>query len=90
MRRELVEVEEVDRIAARELMQDIVDDKFDRARVRSRFDNDIAAEAEELSYFLVGSDTRTFAILAVSFLEDTLKLNFVDKWAVEKRKLSSP
>lgn len=86
MRRELVKVEEVDRIAARELIQDILDDKFERARVRSRFDNDIAAEAEELSYFLVGSDSRTFAILAVSFLEDTLKLNFVDRWAIEKRK----
>lgn len=86
MRGELVEVEEVDRIAARELMQDVLDGKFDLARVRSQFDNDIAAEAEELSYFLVGSDTRTFAILAISFLEDTLKLNFVDKWAIEKRK----
>ncbi|WP_193751595.1 hypothetical protein [Sphingomonas sanguinis] len=43
-----MEVEEVDRIAARELMQDVLDDKFDLARVRSQFDNDIAAEAEEL------------------------------------------
>lgn len=86
MRRDLVEVEEVDRIAAREFLQDVLNEKFDRARVKSRFDNDIAAEAEELSSFLVGSDTRTFAILAVSFLEDTLKLNFVEKWSVEKQK----
>ena len=85
MQHDLVEVEEVDRIAARELLQSMLDQKFDGARGRTDFEAQIASEAETLSYYLVDVDSRTFSILAVSFLEDTLKRNFVDKWMIVGR-----
>lgn len=86
MKRELVEVLDVDRIAAAELIKDILDRNFDQARDRTPLEKEVAAEADSLASYLVEADTRTCCILAVSFLEDTLNKNFVEKWNIEDRK----
>lgn len=86
MKRELVEVQEVDRIAAAEFINDMLDANFDQARDRTPLEKEVAAEAESLAIYLTEADTRTCCILAVSLLEDTLKKNFIEKWKIERRK----
>jgi hypothetical protein len=86
MKRDLVEVLEVDRIAAAEFIKDMLDANFDRARARTPLEEEVVAEAESLASYLIDADTRTSCILAVSFLEDTLKKNFVEKWNIKGRK----
>ncbi len=86
MKRKMVEVQEVDRIAAAEFLKDILDAKYDQARDQTPLEKEVAAEAESLARYLTETDTRTCCILAVSFLEDTLKKNFVEKWEIEGRK----
>jgi len=60
--------------------------KFDRARDLTPLEKEVKAEAESLASYLIGADARTYCILAVSFLEDTLKRNFVEKWKIQGRK----
>lgn len=86
MKREPVQVLEIDRIAAAEFIKDTLDANFDKARDRTPLEKEVAAEAEFLASYLIEADTRTCCILAVSFLEDTLKKNFIEKWTIEKRK----
>lgn len=86
MAREHVEVQEVDRLAAAAFVQDVHDRRFALARTSSEFEDALTHEAESLGGYILDADTRTACILAVSFLEDALKRNFVDKWRIDKRK----
>ncbi len=86
MKRELVQVLEVDRVAAANFIKDMLDANFDRARDRTPLEKEVATEAASLASYLIEADTRTCCVLAVSLLEDTLKKNFVEKWKIEGRK----
>lgn len=87
MAQDAVEVQEVDRLAAAALVKDIYDSRFASARVSEPFDRLLMDEATSLSSYILEADTRTCCILAVSFLEDVLKKNFIDKWDISSRKL---
>ena len=82
-----VEVQEVDRLAAAGFVKDLYDSRFASARRSEPFDQMLKDEAASLSSYILQADTRTCCILAVSFLEDALKKNFIDKWDISSRKL---
>lgn len=86
MKSQNVEILEIDRIAAKNFLQEVLDSKFSQARIRSPLEIEVAAEAASLTSHLINADTRTFCILAVSFLEDTLNKNFVEKWSIQDAK----
>ncbi|MEG8030364.1 hypothetical protein QP179_01525 [Sphingomonas aurantiaca] len=82
----IVEVLEIDRIAAAAFIEEMYDRRFANARTRTEFEISVRDEATSLSEYALKSDSRTCCILAVSFLEDVLKNNFIDKWKIEGRK----
>jgi DNA-binding MltR family transcriptional regulator len=86
MAREIVEVLEIDRIAAAAFVKDLYDQRFASARTRTEFEIGVRDEANSLSEYALKSDSRTCCILSVSFLEDVLKNNFIDKWKINGQK----
>jgi len=85
MTRDVIKVLEIDRVAAATFIADRLELKFELARDRTPLEEEVAAEAESLASYLLEADTRTCCILAVSFLEDTLKKNFIEKWKIVTR-----
>ncbi|MEL7729725.1 hypothetical protein AAG612_09320 [Citromicrobium bathyomarinum] len=77
-----VQIEEVDRIAARNLIIEITAQRFAAARTATDFEKRVLAEAEALGEFARNAGTRTYCILVVSFLEDTFRENFVERWQI--------
>lgn len=77
-----VEVLEIDRIAANKFIQAQIAHKYELARPNSELEHSLREEAKALSEYLLKADNRTACILAVSFLEDAIKRNFIDKWAI--------
>jgi DNA-binding MltR family transcriptional regulator len=84
----MVKIEEIDRVAARNFMRDEWARRYERARRLSRFEERVVSEAEALGEYARGCDTRTFCILVGSFMEDTLKANFVEHWAISKEQMA--
>lgn len=81
-----VKIEEVDRIAARNFLLQDRDRRYADARKLSDFEKRIIAGAEALGEYARDCDTRTFCILVGSFMEDTLKANFIEQWEIKKAK----
>jgi len=73
---------EADRIAARNLILEINARRFSHARTATEFERRVLAEAEALGEFAREADTRTYCILVVSFVEDTLRENFMERWQI--------
>lgn len=73
---EKVEHNEQDIRTARELVIEIFQDRFQRARKKAEFEEEIMRDAEDVRNFLIDRDTRTFCIISVSFFEDILKRTF--------------
>ena len=84
----MVKVEESDRIAARNFMRDEWARRYERARKLSQFEKRVVSEAEALGEYARGCDARTYCILVGSFMEDTLKANFVEHWAIDKKQMA--
>ena len=82
-----IEIKEIDRIAARNFLREDVERRFGLARKLTEFEKNIVDEAEALGDYARDCDTRTFCILVGSFMEDTLKSNFVEQWAIKKKKM---
>lgn len=70
---------------AREVVLQVFSEKFAKLRPASEFEAQIGKNLEDLIVFLEGCDTRTYCILIVSFLEDTLQQVFVERWAIRGR-----
>lgn len=83
-----VKIEEIDRIAAREFIREDRARRFGLARKLSDFEKRVIDEAEALGEYARKRDTRTFCILVGSFMEDTLKANFVEQWAIKKQQMA--
>lgn len=82
-----IQIEEVDRIAARNFIREDTARRYSIARKLSEFEQRVVDEAEALGEFARERDTRTFCILVGSFLEDTFKANFIEQWAIEKKQM---
>lgn len=80
---EEVHIEEVDRIAARNLIIEITAQRFAAARTATEFEKRVLAEADALGVFMQNADTRTYCILVVSFVEDTFRENFMERWQIQ-------
>ncbi|WP_160602436.1 hypothetical protein [Allopontixanthobacter confluentis] len=80
---EEIQIEEVDRIAAQNLILEITARRFEAARAATEFEKRVLAEAEALGEFARKADTRTYCILVVSFVEDTFRENFMERWEIQ-------
>lgn len=67
---------------AQEILLGTLLDSFREQRAATGLESELLQEAEELRDFLIEQDTRTFCILAVSFMEDTLKRRFAEQWGI--------
>ena len=83
-----LEITENDRIAARNFVREETARRYGIARKLTDFEQRIIKEAEELGEYARERDTRTFCILVGSFMEDTLKANFVEQWGIGKRSMA--
>ncbi|MGJ0239028.1 hypothetical protein ACQEPB_11005 [Novosphingobium fluoreni] len=80
---EKVEHNEQDIKTARELVIEIFQDRFQRARKKAEFEEEFMRDAEDVRDFLIDRDTRTFCIISVSFVEDILKRTFEHYWNIQ-------
>lgn len=67
---------------AQEILLGTLLDSFREERAATKLENELLEEAGELRDFLIDQDTRTFCILAVSFMEDALKRRFAEQWNI--------
>ncbi|WP_156348046.1 hypothetical protein [Sphingomonas sp. Leaf231] len=67
---------------AREILLGTLLESFRENRAATDLEADIINEAEGLSDYILSQDSRTFCILAVSFMEDALKRRFAEKWSI--------
>jgi hypothetical protein len=82
-----IEIEEVDRIAAREFIRSDIARRFGLARTLSNFEKRVIEEAEALGDYARERDTRTFCILVGSFMEDMFKANFIAQWQIDNKQV---
>ena len=83
-----VEIKEIDRIAARNFIREDTARRYGSARKLSDFEKQVVEGAEALGEYARERDTRTFCILVGSFMEDTFKANFVDKWSIGRKQMA--
>ena len=83
-----MKVEEIDRTAARKFMREDMARRYERARRFTKFEEQVVNEAEALGEYARERDTRTFCILVGSFMEDKLKANFIEQWAIDKKQIA--
>ncbi|WP_313233252.1 hypothetical protein [Stenotrophomonas acidaminiphila] len=74
------------RARAVEILARSLRDSYVEIRGANEVEASIAAEAESLIVFLRGSDSRTFCILAASFLEDVLRRSLINYWSLKSKK----
>lgn len=67
---------------AREVLLGTLLDSYRAHRQSTALERELVAEASELTGFLTSKDTSTFAILAVSYMEDALRRRFAEQWAI--------
>lgn len=77
-----IEILDVDRIAATKFIEEEMARRFKLAQSSFDLENSLRDEARQLSEYILQSDTRTSCILAASFLEDSIRRNFADKWSI--------
>lgn len=71
--------------AARELTLEFYRDHYRNFKPADEFEQGIIAEALQLTAFIASAGTRAFCILLCSFVEDTFKRNFINKWKIASK-----
>jgi DNA-binding MltR family transcriptional regulator len=80
------EPEDPDVLRAREIVIQVFDTAYDRLKFdHTELEKSLLEEASALSDYLRTCDSRTYCILAVSFMEDALRRLFVNRWNISKR-----
>lgn len=74
------------RARAVEILERTLKASYVEVRGANELEASIASEAESLTGFLHDSDSRTFCILAASFLEDVLRRSLINYWSLKSRK----
>jgi hypothetical protein len=74
-----------DIVAAREFLIKVYEERYERARKSGDLEKGINEDAASLWRYLIDRDTRTFCILAVSFMEDVLRRAFEHHWAIKSK-----
>lgn len=75
-----------DLVAAREFVFDLYSKKYNEIRNITSTEDVLTCQFFDLSKFLLDADVRSFCILLTSFLEDALKLAFIQYWNIGKGK----
>lgn len=76
---------EADLVRAREILIEVFEERFAEVRGIDDFERGVDADAESLRDYLIDRDCRTFCILAVSFMEDTLRRTFMQYWGIDSK-----
>jgi len=77
------EPDEADLVAAREIVIELFEERFKELKALNDFECAVLSEADSLRDYLIGTDSRTFCILAISFMEDMLRRTFIQHWKIE-------
>ena len=75
-----------DLVAAREIIIDLYSRKYAEIRNITATEDVLTCQFFDLSKFLAHADVRSFCILLTSFLEDALKIAFIQYWNLGKGK----
>ena len=74
------------RARAVEILEQTLKASYVEVRGANEIEASIASEAESLTVFLHDSDSRTFCVLAASFLEDVLRRSLINYWSLKSSK----
>lgn len=73
------------RARAIEILEQTLQASYVEVKSASELEAGIADEAESLTGFLHDSDSRTFCILAASFLEDAFRRSLINYWTISSK-----
>lgn len=74
-------------IRVSELIHSEYIEKYEVIRVSDDFENSIIEEAMDMAKALPMMDSRTVSIITTSFIDDTIKNNFINRWNINSSKL---